>query len=258
MRLAINSYKVKEYGSNPYTTDTALPSYLIVIVRKIEVNVLNESSFLIYKIFSIDIGTGLLTFSTLNLLSCLGKNSSIGIVHIVELGVIDVGSLDDLDLSDLNVLDGVNRRDILGDLLLNNLAGEQVEDLSDVGFGNFLGNDVVNSLADNLLLGRKGIVGLALLVEGLFGEANHKHSKDISVAGLNIRDSLNESLSLLDQGADFVLGGVNTVEAGDGLSTFSLVDDQLDFSPVEAVLVGSKISLHLRDDSSFDAIFDLF
>lgn len=212
-----------------------------------------------YKIFSLHVGlTSVLALAALDLGSRLGQNSLLGVVHLAKLVEVDVGPLDDLDLSDLDVLDGVDGRDLLGDLLLDDLAGEQVEDLGNVGFGNLLRDDVVDSLADDLLLGRKSVVGLSLLVGGLAGEGNHEHSEDISVLRLDVRDGFDESFSLLDQGAELVSSGVDSVEGGDGLSAFGLINNELDLSPVEAVLVGSEIGLHLRDDSSLDAIFDLF
>ena len=93
---------------------------------------------------------------------------------------------------------------------------------------------------------------------GFFGEGDHKDSKDVSVLRLDVRHAFDEGLSLLDQGADFVLGGVDSVERGDSLSSLSLVNNKFDFSPVEAVLVGSKVSLHLRYNSAANAVFDLF
>ena len=78
------------------------------------------------------------TLAALHFLSSLGQNSGIGVVHFVEFIVIDIGSLDDLDLSNLHVLHGVDGGHILGDLLLNDLAGEHIEDLSDVGLSDFL------------------------------------------------------------------------------------------------------------------------
>lgn len=104
------------------------------------------------------------TLAALDLGSSLSENSLFGVVHLAELVEVDVGSLDDLDLADLDVLDGVDGRDFLGDLLLNDLTGEQVEDLSHAGLVNLLGNDVVDSLSDDLLLRSLSVVGLSLLV----------------------------------------------------------------------------------------------
>jgi hypothetical protein len=40
------------------------------------------------------------------------------------------------------------------------------------------------------------------------------------------------------------------------LSSFSLIDNQFNFSPVEAILIGCKISLQLTDNSTLNAVFD--
>ena len=74
-------------------------------------------------------------------------------MHFAELIEVNIGSLDDLDFSDLNVLDGVDGGNLLGDLLLDNLTGEEVKNLGSVGFSNLLGNNIVDAFADNLLLG---------------------------------------------------------------------------------------------------------
>jgi hypothetical protein len=42
------------------------------------------------------------------------------------------------------------------------------------------------------------------------------------------------------------------------LSSFSLIDNKFDFSPMESILVRCKISLHLRYNSSLNAIFNFF
>lgn len=179
-------------------------------------------------------------------------------MHLTEFVEVNIGSLDNFDFSDLNVLDWVNRGDFLGDLLLNDLTGEQVQHLSSVGLSDLFGDDVVDSFADDLLLGGQSIVGFAFLVGRLTGEGNHKDSKDVSVLRFNIRNSLNESFSLLDQGAKLVTGSVNTIETGDGLSALGLIDNKFDFAPVEAVLIGGEVSLHLTDNSAFNAVFDFF
>ena len=177
-------------------------------------------------------------------------------MHFAEFVKVIVGSLYNLDLSDLDVLNRVDGRDLLGDLLLNDLRGEEVQDLGCVGFGDLLGNDVVDSLSDDLLLGREGVVGLALLVGGLAGEGDDEDAEDIPVLGLDVLNGLDEGLSLLDEGAELIASDVDSVEAGNGLPALGLVDDQLDLPPVEAVLVGGEVCLHGADDSSLDAVLN--
>ena len=106
----------------------------------------------------------MLSLSSLNLSSSFGKDSFLGIVHFVKFVEIKVRSLDNFDFSDFNVLDGIDRTDLLGDLLLDDFAGEEVKDLSSVGLSNFFGDDFVDLLSDNFLLRAKSVVSLALLV----------------------------------------------------------------------------------------------
>jgi len=74
-------------------------------------------------------------------------------MHFTELIEVNIGSLDNLDFANLNILDWIDGRDFLGDLLFDNLTGEEVKNLGSVGFGNLLGNDIIDAFADNLLLG---------------------------------------------------------------------------------------------------------
>jgi hypothetical protein len=74
-------------------------------------------------------------------------------VHFTELIEVNIGSLNDLDFADLNVLNGVDGGDLFGDLLFDNLTGEKVKNLGSVGFCNLLGNNIIDAFTDNLLLG---------------------------------------------------------------------------------------------------------
>lgn len=62
--------------------------------------------------------------SSVNLLDVGGEDSSFGVVHFGDLAGVNFWSLDDLDLSDLNVLNGVDVRDFFADFLLNDFRGE--------------------------------------------------------------------------------------------------------------------------------------
>jgi hypothetical protein len=179
-------------------------------------------------------------------------------MHFVEFVEINIGSLNDFNLSDLDILDGVNRRNLLGDLLLNDLTGEKIENLSGVSLGNLLSNNIVYSLSDDLLLRSQSVVGLSLLVWRLTSKSNHEDSKNVSVRCLDVLNGFDECLSLFNERAEFVTSDIDSVETGEGLSSFGLVDDKFNFSPMEAVLVGSKVSLHLSNNSTLDAIFDFF
>lgn len=162
-------------------------------------------------------------------------------MHLGELGGIDFWSLDHFDFSNSDVLDGIDWGNILGDLLLDDLAGEQVEKLGGVGLGNFLLYNIVDPLSDLFLLGSKSVVGLSLLVGGFPGESNHEDSYDVPIKRTAILDSFDEGPSLLNYSRELVASHINTIKAGEGITASGLINNELDFSPGEGVLVGGEI-----------------
>ena len=50
-----------------------------------------------------------LALAPLYLGSCLGQNTLFRVVHLVQLVVVHVGTLDHLDLSHFHILDGIDR-----------------------------------------------------------------------------------------------------------------------------------------------------
>lgn len=177
-------------------------------------------------------------------------------MHFTEFVEVDVGSGDDFNFSNLDVLDGIDRRDFLADLLLDGFTGEKVEDLGDIGLADLFGNDIIDSFSDDLLLRAKGIVGFSFLVGRFSGEGDHEDSEEISILRLDFSDGFDECFSLLDERAEFISGGVDTIERGDCVSSLGLIDNEFDLSPMEGVLIGGQISLHLSYNSSLDAVFD--
>ena len=112
--------------------------------------------------FSVNNSFGL--SSSGDLLDVLGQDSKFGVVHFRKLSGIDLWSLDDLDLSDLDVLDWVNVGNFLGDFLLDDFRSEELQHVSGVRLGNFSGDDFVDLSSHGFLLRGLGVVGLALLV----------------------------------------------------------------------------------------------
>lgn len=53
-------------------------------------------------------------------------------MHFTQFVEINIGSLDDFNLSHLDISHGVNWRNFLGDLLLNNLTCEKIQDLGGI------------------------------------------------------------------------------------------------------------------------------
>jgi len=83
------------------------------------------------------------------------------LVHFVQLDDVDLGSLDDLDLSDGDVLEWENLLAFLGDFFGDLLHGESLDDLIDRLFSDLgvqQGGDSFSDLSDV----RAGGVGLLL------------------------------------------------------------------------------------------------
>lgn len=179
-------------------------------------------------------------------------------MHLRELDTVNLGSLDNLDFSDSNILDGIDGGHLLSDLLLNELRGEQVQDLVGVGFRDLLGDDLVNSVTDRLLLRAESVVGLALLVEGFLGKGDSENSKHITILRLDVLDCLDKSFALLNKGAELVASHVDSVEAGECISASGVIDDELDLSPSIGVLSWCEICLHSLNNSALNAVFNLF
>ena len=201
----------------------------------------------------------LLSFSlSFSLFSVVGlwQNSFIVIMEFGKLGIIYFGSLDNLDLSNSDVLDGVDGVDFSSDLLLNNFGGEEIENLSGVGLSDFLGNDFVHSASDFFLLGAQSIVGLLLLVGGFPSEGNRENSDNIAISWSAVLNTLNKSFTFLDKSTKLISGHINSVEAAEGISSSGLIDDETDFSPGEIVLIRSKISLAGSHNTSTNTIFN--
>ena len=128
--------------------------------------------------------------------------------------------------------------------------------MSDIGLADLFGNDIIDSFSDDLLLRAEGIVGFSFLVGRFPGEGDHEDSEEVSILSLDFTDGFDECFSLLDERAELISGGVDTVERGDCVSSLGLIDNEFDLSPMEGVLIGGQISLHLSYNSSLDAVFD--
>lgn len=162
-------------------------------------------------------------------------------MHLGELGGVNFWSLDHFDFSNSNILDGIDWGNVLGDLLLDDITGEQLEELGSVGLGNFLLYNIIDPLSDLFLLGSKSVVGLSLLVGGFPGESNHEDSHDVPIKRTAILDSFNKGSSLLNYSRELVASHVNTIEASEGITASGLINNELDFSPGESILVGGEI-----------------
>lgn len=143
---------------------------------------------------------------------------------------IELWLLEDLDLSDVDV---VHRVDLLAnvlDFLGNRVRDELLDELLEVAAGCFSLKDVDHLGSDNLLLCRLCVRSLSDLEFGLLGEANDEDSDDVAVRSLDVAEALNKRLPLLDERLQLVGGEIHAVEVGEeasALDVFNLQDDLL-------------------------------
>ncbi len=73
-------------------------------------------------------------------------------MHFSKLEEINLRSLDNLNLSNFDVLDWINSGNFLGDLLLDDIGSEKIQNVGGTSLGDFLADNVADSSSDFLLL----------------------------------------------------------------------------------------------------------
>jgi len=141
---------------------------------------------------------------------------------------------------------------------LGDLLGESVDvvelgdEVSEVGFSSFSGDDVDDLLSDELDLLVLSITGLSGLVLLSAGESSNEDSQNITIIGLGFAVSVDQGLPLSDELAESVSGHVHSVEVGHAGSSLDVFDGELDLSP--AVLVVAQFSIGGFDNSSLQVV----
>jgi len=166
-------------------------------------------------------------------------------VDLRELVGIELGSLEELDLADEDVVDGVDTDAALLDLLGNNLRDELVDKLVKTADRSLTTHDLHHTLADQVDTTRLSVGGkrMALVTNGVLllgGEGNAEHTHDITVKSLNVDVSLDKRLPLADKGLKTIVGEIHAVEVSKATTTINLIYTELHL-PVSAILILLKI-----------------
>lgn len=80
-------------------------------------------------------------------------------------------------------------------------------------------------------MGGFSITGSLDLARSFLGESDAERADDVSVGGLGLDESLNETVPLLDHGASLVAGDVHTVEVSVAVETLDLINLELEYTP---------------------------
>lgn len=143
---------------------------------------------------------------------------------------IKLGCLEELDLSDVDVLERVDALSGLLDLAADNLWDELLGELGKSARAGVPGHDLNHLLADCPDLRRGSVCGLLDLVWSSLGEADGEEAEEVVVSGLDNNVGLDEGLPFADEGAELVGGEVETVEVGQAVLALDLVDAELDLA----------------------------
>lgn len=136
-------------------------------------------------------------------------------VRFKELRHVNLGGLDDLSLSDVDVVEGVEALGGLLNLPADRLRNKLLDQLLQVATLSLTSHNL-NHLGPNLLeLGRLSVGGLLDLVGLTLGETNSEESENVAVGCLDVNVSLDERLPFSDNGSELVGGEVHAVERGE-------------------------------------------
>lgn len=80
-------------------------------------------------------------------------------------------------------------------------------------------------------MGSLSITGSFDLARSFLGESDAERADDVSVGGLSLDKSLNETVPLLDHRASLVTGDIHTVEVSVAVETLDLIDLELEYTP---------------------------
>jgi len=174
----------------------------------------------------------------------------------VELGQaveVNLGSLDDLDLAHMAILDGVDWLGSLYDISSDAIGQKLLDELWDIGVADIGDDDLghlLSDLLDLLRLSVRGLLDLALV--GLLGESGDEHSNVVVVGGLDIYRASDHGLPLFDHRANLVACEAHAVEVQDAVLALDILAHEFELSEASSVVV--EVGLVAVEHSALEAI----
>jgi hypothetical protein len=194
--------------------------------------------------------------SVLGLFGHFGGLNSFGlvVVELHKLGKIELGLLEDLDLSDEDVLKGEDLGAVLGDLLGDLVGDELLEEILQGVLGDLGNHNFHHLLAELLGLGSLSVASSLDLVSVTAGETDSKHADEVTILGLGLDEGLDEGVPLLDEGTEFVAGDVHTVEVGVAIETLDFLNLDLDLSPGNLMSIVVELTKGDGEDTATEGV----
>jgi len=143
---------------------------------------------------------------------------------------IELGSLEELDLSYVYILEGIDALASLLNLTTNDLGNQLGGQLAERAAASLPLHNIRHLLPDGPDLRARGICSLLDLVLSLLGESDAEEAEEVLVGGLYDNVGFDEGLPLADEGAQLIGGEVEAVEVGEAVLALDLVDPELDLA----------------------------
>jgi len=180
-------------------------------------------------------------------------NGLVGVVPFHQFRDIELGLLEDLDLSDVAVLDGEDRAALLGDLVTDGGGDELLDKRLEVSLGSELGHVGDHLGADRPALGGLGVASGGDLVVLGPRERDAEQTDGVSIRGAAVYVGLNDGLLLSDQRAKLVTGHVHAMEVHQAVVSLNVLDTESDLA-VGKGLVLLEIGEGDLDDTSLKVV----
>ena len=170
-----------------------------------------------------------------------------------QFGNIKLWLLEDLDLSDVAILDGENGAALLGDLVSDRSRNEFLDKRLEVSLGTEFGHVGDHLGTDRSALCGFGVTGGRNLVVLGSREGNAKETNGVSIRGTAIDIGLDDSLLFANQRAKLVAGHVHAVEIHETVVPLNILDTEADFAVGEGFIL-LEIGERYFNDASLQVI----
>jgi hypothetical protein len=162
-------------------------------------------------------------------------------VEVQQGTEIKLRGLKELDLADMDVLQGINSLSRLFNLAPNDLRDELRCELRERAANRLTLHDVGHLLSDGADLRRSGVCGLLDLVWTSLRKRDGEQADEIFIGSLNSDVRLDESLPLAHKRPQFVGSEVHAMEVGQTVLSLNLIHAKLDLAE-SVIFVVLKIS----------------
>ncbi|GBE59560.1 40S ribosomal protein S3aE, putative [Babesia ovata] len=193
---------------------------------------------------------GLLRLLNLHAVACVLRDVG---VYLHELGEVEFGLLEYLDLPDKDVLQREHSLAGLLDFLANGLRDDLLHNLPQRGSGGLTLHDLDHLASDDSGLRRPDVAGALQLAGAPLGVADAEHPEGVAVSGLDIGVGLNKGVVLPDQRAKLVAGDARAVEVGEAVPALHILTAELDLA-VSLVLISVEVGERNIEDTALQTI----